>query len=121
MGRKSRTKGAVGEREVVDLLKPVFPHAERSYHQARSGSDAPDVDGTPYWIECEMSARPSPHGKMRQALDAAWETWKTPPGMAPVVFTRQCARGKSGEWLVTMRAEDWLAQQALIRAIEEAK
>lgn len=152
MGRKSRSKGARGELEVVDLLRAVFPNAERSYHQARDGSDAPDVMGTPYWIEAEMSQKPSPHAKMRQAEEASEKerarriprpllspenaamaldslggihtpasrlaairaASECPEALTPVVFTRQCSRSRSGEWLVTMRARDWIAIMAKI-------
>lgn len=123
MGKKSRTKGKVGEREVVALLKPVFPEAERSYHQSHVGSDASDIIGTPYWIECEMSAAPSPHRKMRQALDVL----NAPPAdeadlalTTPVVFTRQSKRGKSGPWLVTMLHGDWLAREQRLAQYEQA-
>lgn len=101
MSRRSREKGKVGEREVAALLRGVFPNAERSYHQARSGAEASDVEGTPWWLEVELSARPSPHRKMRQALEAS-------DGRPVAVVTRESSRYRSGEWLVTIRLEAFL-------------
>ena len=101
MGKRSRTKGARGEREVVALLAPVYPGAKRGLTQTRSGDDCADVEGTPFFVEVKIGQRPNIMGAMRQATEACDDR-------PPVVFTR-----RDGEqWLVTMRAEDWLAQNA---------
>lgn len=112
MTAKSRRKGKVGEREAAEILSAVYPDARRGYHQSRKGSDAPDVIGTPWWVEVEMSAAPSPHRKMRQAIEASGVDGPDatiPPTTPPLVMTRQCSRSRSGPWLVTMRAEDFIA------------
>lgn len=98
MGKRSRTKGARGEREVSALLSAVFPGAKRGLTQARAGNDCADVEGTPFFVEVKIGQRPNIMGAMRQATEAS-------DGRPPVVFTR-----RDGEqWLVTMLAGDWLA------------
>lgn len=53
MPAAERRKGVAFEREVARALRSVFERAERGF-QFRDGSDAaPDVDGTPWWIECK--------------------------------------------------------------------
>jgi hypothetical protein len=54
---KPRAKGNGFEREVVNELKPTFPDAKRGLSQTRSGSECPDVDGTPMWIEAKRRRR----------------------------------------------------------------
>lgn len=46
----SRTKGQVGEREIVHFLKQWFPNAERGI-QNRYGFDVADVENVPFWVE----------------------------------------------------------------------
>lgn len=49
----SRAKGIRFELDTRNFFRRWFPKAERSYGQSRRGSDAPDVSGTPFWIECK--------------------------------------------------------------------
>jgi hypothetical protein len=56
MGRSQRRKGQRGERETAILWRSVYPDARRG-SQSRSGKDASDVEGTPWWIECKTLAR----------------------------------------------------------------
>jgi hypothetical protein len=101
MGKRSRTKGARGEREVVELLRAIFEAVRRGAAQSRKGSDAADVEGSPYWIEVKIGQRPNILAAMEQACADT-------DGRPPVVFTR-----RDGEtWLVTMRAEDWVREHA---------
>ena len=69
MGKYQRDKGAGYEREIVHALKAIYPHAERGLGQARSGGDIPDVDGTPFWIECKRGKSCSAHAAIKQARD----------------------------------------------------
>jgi len=72
------------------------------------GSEAPDVTGTPYWIECGIGSRVSPEKKLAQAradelvsrtkLDGAAR-------MPPVAITRR----PRGDAIVTMYLDDWLS------------
>lgn len=56
MGKSQRRKGQRGERETAILWRSVYPDARRG-SQSRSGRDASDVEGTPWWIECKTLAR----------------------------------------------------------------
>ena len=104
MGAKSRNKGKRGESEVVHLLRAIFAAVRRGAAQSRKGSDAADVEGSPYWIEVKLGKAPGIHAAMKQAVEST-------DGRPPVVFTR-----RDGEtWLVTMRAEDWVAERAAAR------
>lgn len=107
----SRTKGVVGEREACEALAEVWPNLERTYHQARKGSDAPDIDGPgcPVWLEVKRQERINIHEAMAQATKAseirvlrllAGTSVEVP--RPPVIVHRR----SRGEWLVTMRASD---------------
>jgi len=100
MSRFEREKGKRGEREVAALLREIFPTAKRGW-QSRNGSDAPDVDGTPFWIEVKRHKRAKMRPAIRQAIqDVAIAGDKRPP----VAFTRSDGE----DWFVAMRGEDWL-------------
>lgn len=101
VGKASRDKGKRGEREVAILLREAFPWLDpHRGMQSRSGSDAADVEGTPWFCEVKrVKARADIKGAMAQAIEAT-------DGRPPVVFSRV----NGGEWLVTMRAEDWIKQ-----------
>lgn len=49
---KPRTKGHAFEREIARLFRRWFPEARRGL-QFRSGCEAPDVKGVPWWVECK--------------------------------------------------------------------
>jgi len=69
MGKYQRDKGHNFERATAALLRDVWPEAKRG-QQSRFGGDAPDVDGTPYWIECKVGKRPNIRAAMAQAQEA---------------------------------------------------
>lgn len=48
----SRTKGLAFEREIARRMRPFYPEAKRGL-QYQAGDYAPDVMGTPYYIECK--------------------------------------------------------------------
>lgn len=101
MSRASRDKGCRGELEACEALAHVWPGLQRTYHQARSGSDAPDIDGPgcPVFIEVKRQETLNVHQAIRQAADAASrETGYRPP---IVVHKRN-----RGEWLITLRVID---------------
>ena len=101
MSKLSRTKGARGEREVVALLRDVWAGIKRGLTQTRGGNDAADVEGSPYWIEVKIGKKPNIVAAMEQAKEAT-------DGRPVAVFTRRDGE----EWLVTMRAVDWVAERA---------
>lgn len=67
-GKKNREKGKRYERNCAKALKEVFPNARRLFGQARKGCDAPDIGGTPYWIECGAGGTTMIQDKLRQGL-----------------------------------------------------
>ena len=81
MGKKSRTKGAVGEREAAVFVGQWWPGANRGLGQARDGGDACDVEGTPLWLEVKRRKRIGPLAWLRQAEEAS-------DGRLPVVLMR---------------------------------
>lgn len=103
-GKGSRRKGHAFERKIANRLKAVWPNAKRGY-QGRDGGAAPDVEGTPYWIECKRRVRPNIPAAMRQAVEAGGE------GAVPVAIT-QADRDRPGApakpVYVTMILEDWM-------------
>lgn len=104
MGKRSREKGARGEREVVELLRPVFPLARRRCAGEESqGRRGRDLDGTPGWCpQVQLAASPTIERKFREAASAAEQ------GERPVAFTRRSRIGEGEEWLATVRARDFL-------------
>lgn len=73
MGASQRTKGHNFERWVAKRWRDsgLCPSAKRGLSQARSGDDVPDVDGTPYWVECKAQKQPSLFAALEQAEAAS--------------------------------------------------
>lgn len=97
----SRQKGARGERMWRDVLKAAGFHARRG--QQFSGSpDSPDVvseslELKPFHFEVKSTETFNAYNAMEQAV-------RDDPEKVPVVAHKRNHR----EWLVVMRAEDWL-------------
>ena len=71
MGKQQRDKGARFEREVANILKPVFgPRTIRSSGQCFSGDTRADVDCPKLWVECKVGKRPNMKAALEQAEDA---------------------------------------------------
>lgn len=110
MGMRSRRKGKVGEREAAELLRELYPEAARTISQAR-GAEACDVEGTPWWVEVKVGAKPNPLAALLQAkLDAAAAGDDRPP----LVIARRDREGTT----VTLAWSDFAA---LVRANAEAR
>lgn len=97
MGLFSRMKGKRGERQIAELLRPVFGADVRRGWQSRSGKDACDIEGTPYFIEVKVGKCPNPRAALKQAIEAT-------DGRTPLVIVKddRC------EPFVVMRLSDWL-------------
>lgn len=108
MGLWQRRKGRRVEREMADLMRRVFPDAKRGF-QSRSGRDAPDVEHTPYWVECKGGACPNPRAALRQAQEAT-------DGRPVLVIIKddRC------EPFVVMTLKDWLDDLWVEDAKEQA-
>lgn len=81
MSRSQREKGKRGERSAAEALRVVYPQARRGW-QARDGADAPDVDGTPWWVESKVGRNPPLWPAWRQALEDT-------DGRPPLVIARR--------------------------------
>jgi hypothetical protein len=54
MGKSQRTKGHAWERAVAIHFRELYPEAKRGVDQSQAGGHSPDVDETPFWIECKV-------------------------------------------------------------------
>lgn len=99
MSAMQRRKGASGEREWCAELAKYGVSAKRELGQARDSGG--DVAAPPYLFEVKRHARFSIYEHMEQAIAAA-PLYKG--CQIPVV----ALRGNQKEWLVVMRAEDFL-------------
>ena len=93
----SRTKGAVGERELAKKLREYGYDCRRGQQYCGANGDA-DVIGLPgIHIECKRVERLNIDGAMLQAIRDRRE------GEFPAVFHRK----NNGKWMVTMLLDDW--------------
>ncbi len=96
-GKANRNKGAAFERHVATELRAVYPDARRGY-QRRSGSDEPDIAGTPWWVECKVS-KGTP-----QVYRAYWQAERDSDGRSILVVSKQ----DRTDPLVTLTLSDFL-------------
>lgn len=113
MGKKSRDKGARGEREAALALEKVtgLPW-KRGHGQTRSGADCSDVepDGwkSSLWVEVKRGKQPPIRSALKQADEA-----RAPHNTSVVL-----SRADRGDWLLTLKLEDlW----SLYEELEEMK
>lgn len=92
-----RAKGQDGERSAASDLAVLWPLARRGLGQARDGSDVPDVDGTPLFVEVKRQKTLNLWAAFKQATDAAKKSKRQ--WLAPIVIAK---RDHDREWLVTM-------------------
>jgi hypothetical protein len=112
IGRRSRQKGAQGERDVANMLKPVYPDAARGgllQSQYGKDSNACDVEHTPWFIEVKRGARPNIQGAMDQANDAT-------DGRPPLVITRK----DRGQWLATLELDRFIHIIKILKEYQKA-
>lgn len=116
-GRRNQAKGAEYERDVAKAFRSLgYPNAKREHGQSRDGGDAPDVSGTPFWIEC-TKGEASIYDKLEQGLqDASTYALRFAEIPAPVIV---CSRrnGKRTRHIVTMERELFLR---IIKHLESA-
>ena len=68
-GKLSRNKGKAWEREIARRMRELgFPDAKRGW-QSRAGTDAPDVDGTDWWIEAKHHIKVNYRAALKQAVE----------------------------------------------------
>jgi hypothetical protein len=107
----SNRKGDRGAQEVVDLLKKIFPNARKRVvgEERQDKTQGRDLEGTPgYCVQVQLAASPRPGEKLGEAVRASLRH------ETPVAFTRKSSNAaKAQPWLVTLRAEDFLAMLAV--------
>ena len=101
-GRRSRTKGAQGERELVHVFEAAGIKAHRGLSQCRGGgAEEADVvlDELPqYHLEVKRGKKPNLHAAYKQAAaDAS-------AGQVPVAVTRCDGEG----WRVTLALDEFI-------------
>jgi hypothetical protein len=102
MGKKSRTKGAAGELEVVRMLGPLYPEAKRELEQYQ-GALGRDLSGTqPFCIQIKRQAKVS----LNERISAYHEAQRDVDGeyRFPIAITRGDYEG----WTVTTSLLDML-------------
>lgn len=100
-GKRSRNKGASGEREAANMLAELTGVPwRRAVGQFRSGADLPDVQcevpGCDLWVEVKRQKQPNIRAALEQAEQACGEKH------TPIALTRK----DRGPWLLTLRAEN---------------
>jgi len=97
MGRFSRNKGKVGERELAHELTRVLGVSARRGVQFRGSSDSPDViaDIPDVHIECKRTERFRLYEALEQAVEDAGSH-------VPVVIHRQSRK----PWVAVIRLDD---------------
>lgn len=70
MGASQRTKGHNFERRVAADLREIFPEAKRGFQTRGGTAEAPDVDGTPFYIEAKAHKKVNREAAWLQAEDA---------------------------------------------------
>lgn len=108
-GKASRRKGKVFEQEIARKFREIYGESVKRGWQAREGFDAPDVDGTPWWVECKHHARVNVQASFEQAVTAS--TKVQPRGYERANRPPVLVHHDSGKphTLVTLRLEDFLA------------
>ena len=98
IGRASKRKGAVGERQLAKVLSSYGYDCRRG-RQYCGGAGNPDVVGLPgVHIECKRVEKLNLYAAVRQAIsDARF-------GRIPTVMHRK----NNQEWLVTLRLSDFM-------------
>ncbi len=97
-GRAARNKGANAERELANLLRDMWGYDVHRGKVFYGESDLVGLDGI--HPEVKRVEKLNIHAAMEQAKA---EADKRGDGLPTVFFRRD-----RGEWLVTMRLEDWI-------------
>ena len=99
MGKAEREKGKRGERMLVRFLRDLGYDCRRTAQYCGKTGDASDVVGLPgLHIECKFVENLNVRKALAQAIHDATA------GLVPVLFHKK----SNEEWLVTMRAEDFI-------------
>lgn len=97
-GRAARNKGANAERELANFIRDMWNYDVKRGKVFYGESDLVGLDGI--HPEVKRVEKLNIHSAMAQAIK---EADKKSDGLPAVFFRRD-----RGEWLVTMRLEDWI-------------
>ena len=99
-GKSAHTKGAAGEREVVDILSEAGYPVHRCPHSGALSWMKGDIVGTEYVIECKRCEQTRLNDWVKQAEEqAAGKPW--------LLMHRRSRQ----EWLVTMPLDQWIRER----------
>lgn len=98
----------------MKALRAVYPNCRRLFGQARKGCDAPDVGGTPFWVECGYGSTTVIRSKLLQGLRDTADC-EDPRYMNKPVIAMTCT--SKGEHIVSMRRDQFIE---LIKSVEAA-
>jgi hypothetical protein len=107
MGKLSRDKGKRFERKVATAFRKIYGDTVRRGWQAAKlapGVKPPDVDGTPFHIECKVGQQPNARNALMQAEDDCGDSGRIP--IAVIQFDHE-------EPFVVLRFEQFLDLIAL--------
>ena len=98
IGKRSKNKGKVGERELANILKDYGYDARRGQQYCGIEGDADVVGLSGIHIECKRVEKLNLYDAMEQSVRDAKE------GEIPTVFHRKNRK----KWLVTMGLDDFI-------------
>lgn len=114
MGAYQRTKGHNFERLVAKLLRPIWDGAKRGFQTRGGTGEAPDVDGTPWYIEVKKGKRTNPKKAYEQAMRGATEeAHRTRGGARPALAI---TRDDNSHILVTMNLPEFLRMSRIVES-----
>lgn len=111
----SRRKGANFERDIARALRAVWPDARRrGGAQADGRGCEPDVDGTPFWIECKRTKTSTHAQRVAWLEQATREACASPTPRPTVLIARENGRQArvyrlDGPWLSACPLVHWIA------------
>lgn len=112
MGKLSRTKGQVWEREVAEKLRAIGIEAERTLTECRDGNVGDITCKLPIVFQCKVSGRPDIYGAVAEANEVA-----SPKSyLAVAAIKRNGSRHKPADELAVMPLSDFLELLHLLRA-----
>jgi nucleotide-binding universal stress UspA family protein len=111
IGKLSRTKGKVFEREVAADLRAIYGAQVKRGWQAREGTDAPDVENVPYWVECKHHQRVNVRAAVKQARDDVKKSKRELPILVVVKDNGQSP----------LAVVDWSLFVSMLKQLEDAK
>ena len=107
MGKFSRAKGARVQGHCARLLRRLWPRARSTGSSQWGGAEVPDVDGTPFWVECKGGKSIGLWAAMRQAEHDRAEAGT--PDRPILLYLRLDNRPP----VVVQLAEEWVEREAV--------